>query len=60
MVIGRCQPDPADPQADQQVCCFYMLRTGIIDTLYVCFDDFTCWLSGEQSLPFGLLVSKFV
>ena len=21
------------------------------------FDDFTCWLSGERSLPFGLLVS---
>ena len=22
------------------------------------FDDYTCWLFGEQSLPFGLLDSK--
>ena len=22
------------------------------------FDDFTCWLSGEQSLPFGAKLSK--
>ena len=31
-----------------------------LENYYKNFDDFTCWLAGERSLPFGLLVSFYI
>ena len=33
-----------------------VLVVYLLETYTKSFDDYTCWLSGERSLPFGLLV----